>query len=627
LWTFVVLLATTISMISGQALMGVDLGSNEVKIATIKNAEFSIVLNEASKRKSINALGFDGEERLFGEGASSMRGRLPKNVALNAHLLLAVKANSPITKTFGTVSMPIQVEPNERGGVALQVGEFKLQPEEVVGMSLHYMAQMTKSYGKHQELGTCVIAVPPYFSIQARAALRQAAEIAGVRAVKVVNDNAAVALRYGQERSKDAKDETVLFIDVGAESTSATIATYHNTKAGKPVVTVKAVAWDAELGGRRFDLRLTEMLADKFDKQTGLKIRENLRAYTKLLNAASKAKMQLSANEVTVVSIGSLMNDKDFQVKVERKELDELCSDLYSKIAAPVKQALDRSGLKVSQLSHVVPFGAGWRVPGLQHILKEELGIKKLDTILNSDEAAAFGAVFIHGNHSGQLRVREVILHDATVPPKADEAALPMSPTALKAAQHRHQQMVKAESDRKIVEAAKSGLEAWVYGIKEKAMEDDMEKVATEEDLETVNAALAAAEEWIYDEGDDATLAQFEVKKEEIKKQVGALMLRYDEFLTRPTALKEVNMRVTKAIANADDWKTTRPQIPQSELAKLRDLAVKTQKWVQNGEAALEGEEGLKKTPPFTTTEIIQKSNEIKDLQDVLRLIKPKTEL
>merc|ERR1712216_353333 len=157
-------------------------------------------------------------------------------------------------------------------------------------------------------------------------------------------------------------------------------------------------------------------------------------------------------------------------------------------------------------------------------------------------------------------------------------------------------------------------------------MEDDMEKVASEEDLEAVNAALAAAEEWIYDEGDDATLAQFEVKKEEIKKQVGALMLRYDEFLSRPGALKEVNMRVTKAIANADDWKTTRPQIPQSELAKLRDLAIKTQKWVQNGEAALEGE-GLKKTPPFTTTELIQKANEIKDLQDVLRLIKPKTEL
>jgi molecular chaperone DnaK (HSP70) len=90
--------------------MGIDLGSHEVKIATIKNSEFSIVLNEASKRKSVNALGFDGEERLFGEGASNLRGRIPKGVILNAHHLLGEKAGSAAAGNFGRSETPVPLE-------------------------------------------------------------------------------------------------------------------------------------------------------------------------------------------------------------------------------------------------------------------------------------------------------------------------------------------------------------------------------------------------------------------------------------------------------------------------------------------------------------------------------------
>lgn len=149
----------------------------------------------------------------------------------------------------------------------------------------------------------------------------------GIRVLSVVNDNAAVALRYGDTRAKNAADETVLFIDVGAAFTSASVAKF-TTVSGVPKVQVRAVAWDDELGGKQFDIRLTEHLADAFDKQTGFKIRENLKSYTKLLNAAAKAKMQLSANEMTVVSIGSLMNDVDFQLKVAPSRLGRAVSRL-----------------------------------------------------------------------------------------------------------------------------------------------------------------------------------------------------------------------------------------------------------------------------------------------------------
>jgi len=603
-----------------QSLMGVDLGSNEVKVATLKNSEFSIVLNEASKRKSVNALGFDGEERIFGEAAANLRGRLPKNVFRNAHHLLGVKAGSPVTKNFGTTALPVALEThNERGGVLMVANNMKLHPEEVVGHSLHYMAEMTKAYGKFPELSSCVVAVPPHFSAQARAAVVSAGDIAGLRVVAVVNDNAAVALRYGQERAADAKDETVLFIDVGSSFTSASVATFASIK-GTPHVTIHGVAWDEELGGSRFDERVASHLAGLFDKQTGFKIRDNLKSYTKLMNAASKAKMQLSANEEVVVSIGSLMNDKDFQTKLTRKTLDELCGDLYARIAGPVKKVLADVKKTVGDMDHVVPFGGGWRIPGLQNVLKKEAGINKLETILNSDEAAAFGAAFIHGNHSGTLRVREIKLLDTTTPPSADAPAQ-LRGADMGQAKNKHSDMCQAEDDRKKMEAAKSGLEAWIYSIKEKCGEDEMEKVATDEEVTEVRGVLEAAEEWLYEEGEKGPLSMYANKKTEIQGKVSKVITRFDEFFVRPEALKALKARIQRAKGNARDWAKTRPHIPAKELEALAKLAGDTESWVADGETKLQGD-GLKKDLPFTAAELKAKTVQIKEKEEVLLLLK-----
>jgi len=621
---FAVAFFATISSTNGQALMGIDLGTHEVKVATIKNSEFAIVLNEASNRKTPNALGFDGEVRIFGDGATNLRGRLPKQVILNAHHLLGVKAGAPVTANFGKSEMPVVVEAKgDRPVFATE--SLKLLPEEVVGMSLHYIAEMTKAYGKHQEVASCVIAVPPHFTAEARAGIKAAADIAGVRVLAVVNDNAAVALRYGQERAATAPDETVLFIDVGAAFTSASVAKYTTTN-GVPKVTVQAVAWDAELGGKQFDIRLAEYLADEFDKQTGFKIRENLKSYTKLLTAATKAKMQLSANDMTVVSIGSLMNDVDFQLKVERTKLDELCNDLYSKIAEPVRQVLAETKLKVEDMSHIVPFGGGWRVPGLQKVLQEELSISKLETILNSDEAAAFGAVFIHGNSSGLLRVRDVRLEDTTTPPKAPEAPATLAGAELGNAKNRHAAMCDAEEVRKKKEGAKSSLEAWIYSIKEKAMEEDMENLATEDEIAELNGVLSSGEDWIYEDGEDAGFKAIEAKRAEINEKVKDVVERYDEFLIRPDAIATAKARVERAQDRAKSWATDRPQIPAAKLAQLKDLADALGKLIADGEAKLTGD-GLKGPLPFRAAELLTKAEQVKELEDVLLLIKPKSEL
>jgi len=326
---------------------------------------------------------------------------------------------------------------------------------------------------------------------------------------------------------------------------------------------------------------------------------------------------------VTVVSIGSLMNDKDFQLKVDRDTLDELCKDLYAKITGPVKDVLKQTGLEIKAFDHVVPFGGGWRVPGLKKVLEADLGISKLDTILNSDEAAAMGAVFMHGNSSGLLKVKPIVLVDSTTPPKSEAFPEPLRGAAMGQAKNLHAKLCEAEEVRKKKETAKSTLEAWIYSVKEKTMEDDMEKVASEDALDELKSSLSKGEDWIYDEGEDADLATYEAKRAEMEKQVADVVERYDELTLRPEATKAATLRVERALKNSQDWATSRPHIPKADLKKLSDKAEALKKWLAEGEAKLTGD-GLKDALPFKAADVDKKATELKEMEETLLLLKPK---
>jgi len=246
-----------------------------------------------------------------------------------------------------------------------------------------------------------------------------------------------------------------------------------------------------------------------------------------------------------------------------------------------------------------------------------------LDKIINSDEAATFGTVYMHGNSSGLLRVKEMVLVDETRPIMAESAPTPLNGANMGKAKNRHAKMVEDEEARKKREAAKSGLEAWIYSIKEKAMEEDFEKIADEDEIAMIRKQLEEGEEWLYEDGESVDIPAYTAKKDEINTKVGPATERYDQFLERPLVLEAATGRINKALESAASWGESRPQIPAGDLIKLERLAKELQQTLKDGEAKLTGE-GLRGPLPFTTDQITKKAEGIKDLSDTLKLIKPK---
>ena len=195
------LLLCAASCAAGHDILGIDWGSSSFKAAALKADEFSIVLNDATKRKTASAIGFDGNERNFGDAAAALRGRLPLNVSVNYHQLLGHSTGSKTAKRLrSSPLMPFGTSeaPNGAQAVLTEDGN-KYGPEELMGMSLYFAGQMTTAYVK-SNISSCVVAVPPHFTSSARRAIVQAGEIAGVAVRTVVNDHAALAVQYAKER-------------------------------------------------------------------------------------------------------------------------------------------------------------------------------------------------------------------------------------------------------------------------------------------------------------------------------------------------------------------------------------------------------------------------------------------
>ena len=190
-----------LSSAAGHDILGIDWGSGSFKAATLKADEFAVVLNEATKRKTASAIGFDGAERSFGDAASALRGRLPRSVFTNYHQLLGVSYGSSTAQRLrDSPAMPFEAAEAPNGGQALvtETGS-SFTPEELMGMSLYFAGQMAAAYAK-SNISSCVVAVPPHFTNRAREALVQAGKIGGVALKAVVNDHAALAVQYAKER-------------------------------------------------------------------------------------------------------------------------------------------------------------------------------------------------------------------------------------------------------------------------------------------------------------------------------------------------------------------------------------------------------------------------------------------
>ena len=255
-----------------------------------------------------------------------------------------------------------------------------------------------------------VVSCPPWFTDAQRRSLIDAAEIAGLKLLRLINENTAVALGYGITKldlpTAEEKPKRVCFVDIGHSTYYCSVVEFK-----KGELSVKATTWDRHFGGRDFDKALVDHFAKEFKEKYKIDIYSNPKAVVRVAAACEKLKKILSANAQAPISIESLMNDVDVSGMLKRDELETLLRPLLDRVTVPLEQALADAKLKPEDIDSIEMVGGCTRVPALKERISKYFG-KQLSFTLNQDEAVARGCAFSCAILSPVFRVRDFSIHD-----------------------------------------------------------------------------------------------------------------------------------------------------------------------------------------------------------------------
>ena len=258
-----------------------------------------------------------------------------------------------------------------------------------------------------EKVTDAVITVPAYFSDAQRQATKDAGTIAGLNVKRILNEPTAAALAYGVDREEPQK---IMVFDLGGGTFDVSILDINSD-----VIEVLATAGNNRLGGDDFDARIADYLIDNFKREQKIDLRRDPVAMQRVLEAAEKAKIELSGVMSASINLPFLTADRDgpkhMEATLTRAKFDELTRDLVDATMGPVQQAMADSGLTPAQLGKVLLVGGSSRIPAVQEAVRRFTGKEPFRGV-NPDECVAMGAALQGGVMTGE--VRNLLLLDVT---------------------------------------------------------------------------------------------------------------------------------------------------------------------------------------------------------------------
>ncbi|GGL03778.1 molecular chaperone DnaK [Deinococcus radiotolerans] len=387
--------------------VGIDLGTTNSVISVMEGGRPEVIVNAEGARTTPSVVAYKGDERLVGQIAR-------RQAALNpAATLFEVKRF--IGRRWDEVKeeaarSPFTVKEGPGGSVRIEVNGQDLAPEQVSAEVLRKLVN-DASAKLGEKIKDVVVTVPAYFDNSQREATKQAGEIAGLNVLRVINEPTAAALAYGLERKGN---ETVLVFDLGGGTFDVTIL-----ELGDGVFEVKSTSGDTHLGGADFDQRIVDWLATEFQKDNSFDLRKDKQALQRLIEAAEKAKIELSNASETTISLPFITFDPETRTPMHlertlsRAKFEELTADLLRRVRKPVEQALADAKLDASKIDEVILVGGSTRIPAVKRIVQDIIG-KTPNESVNPDEAVALGAAVQAGIIQGDSSLGDIVLVDVT---------------------------------------------------------------------------------------------------------------------------------------------------------------------------------------------------------------------
>ncbi|MEH1890363.1 MAG: molecular chaperone DnaK [Nostoc sp.] len=387
-------------------VVGIDLGTTNSVVAVMEGGKPMVIANAEGMRTTPSVVGFSKEgERVVGEMARRQTILNPQNT------FFAVKRF--IGRKYGELSpdskrVPYTIRKDEVGNIKVACPRLNkdFAPEEISAMVLKKLADDASRYLGEPVTGA-VITVPAYFNDSQRQATRDAGRIAGLEVLRILNEPTAASLAYGFDRGET---ETILVFDLGGGTFDVSIL-----EVGDGIFEVKATSGDTQLGGNDFDKKIVDWLAEQFLETEEVDLRRDRQALQRLMEAAEKAKRELSAVSVTDINLpfitATIDGPKHLETRLTRSQFEDLCSDLVGRLRTPVKRALKDAGLSPRDIEEVVLVGGSTRMPMVKQLVRDLIGTEPNENV-NPDEVVGVGAAIQAGILAGELK--DVLLLDVT---------------------------------------------------------------------------------------------------------------------------------------------------------------------------------------------------------------------
>lgn len=372
-------------------VIGIDLGTTNSCVSVLQGGTSLIIPNAEGNRTTPSVVAFTAAgERLVGEPAK-------RQAAVNVNRTI-----SSIKRHMGT-------------DYRMRIDGKEYTPQEISAMILLKLKKDAEAF-LGEKVTEAVITVPAYFNDGQRQATKDAGRIAGLNVRRIINEPTSAALAYGLDNGQDQK---ILVYDLGGGTFDVSVI-----EIGDNVIEVLATAGNNRLGGDDFDMRLASHIAQEFKRTEKIDLSRDPVARQRILEAAEKAKKELSASTTTSITLPFICQDKaggmkNLDMTISRALFEQLTADLIDATAQPVQQALADAGISARELNRVILVGGSTRMPAVLEKVRRLTGLEPSRNV-NPDECVAMGAAIQGQKLSGELIVgsaaaaNDIILMDVT---------------------------------------------------------------------------------------------------------------------------------------------------------------------------------------------------------------------
>jgi len=381
-------------------VIGIDLGTTNSCVSTIEFGKPVVIQNSEGKRTTPSIVGFDkNNERKVGEPAK-------RQLVTNPNTIYSIKRI--IGKKYNDVKhlkFPFNVIEGTNGLAVVEIDGKEYTPQEISAIILQKMKKTAEDY-LGVEVTDAVITVPAYFSDQERTATKEAAIIAGLNPLRIINEPTAAALSYGLD--KDDKDRKIAVFDLGGGTFDISIL-----ELGSGVFEVLSTNGNVSLGGDNFDEVIIDWIVEEFKKQHNIDLRKDKIAYQRIRENAERAKMELSSAITSDINLPYIIPidgiPQHINLTLTRAKFESMVDGLLNEIKTPCLKALKDSKLQLSDIDEVILVGGSTRIPIVQKLVKDIFG-KEPSKSVNPDESVSLGAAIQAGVLNNEIT--DVLLLD-----------------------------------------------------------------------------------------------------------------------------------------------------------------------------------------------------------------------